>query len=468
MIAFLDLPTEILALIIDELDIDDSISLSETSKALNALVTAYGWRGHLQRCPRQSAGIAWALSSWSPLAQVQYHVRTDHKWARRSPAAFPLARPWRGKLQPVVASSASRVVVAAGLHLYSYSFATYAEEGKAPCVRAEFVCTLGATDGDATALVFIPDGGEDLAVVVGFSNGALDYIRLPEPPAEPPVEGPTEVAMPRSDPNRARFHQYPGELVASLSYSDGQLVSFTSIGSVTLFDLSTWSPFEATTLDVARGWKALLSPDNSFAAFGTSSLTPLVVYALTPTGLSPSPISVPFSLARDDFQPSRTAVYGLAPAPPAAPWGSPEHTLLSGWYDGFVHVHDLREPSSRPALSFCDPWQFEPVYAVAGAGAHIAAGAARHSVVALWDARSPRSPGFSVHAPGNDPSPVYSLALEDGRLFGATQGRAFALDFGPGVGKSTYPAFQLPTGKRKARGVGYPVTIYGHENGSKS
>ena len=130
-----------------------------------------------------------------------------------------------------------------------------------------------------------------------------------------------------------------------------------------------------------------------------------------------------------------------------------------------MHVHDLREPSPRPALSFCDPWQFEPVYSVAGAGTHIAAGAARHSVVALWDARSPRSPGFSVHAPGNDPSPVYSLVLEDGRLFGATQGRVFALDFGPGVDKATYPAFQLPAGKKKMGKAGYPVTIYGHEKG---
>ena len=118
------------------------------------------------------------MSSWSALAQVKYNVQTDQSWARRSPSAFPLARPWRGKLQPVVATSATRLVVAAGHHLYSYSFAVQAPEGHAPRVRPECICALGATDGDATALAFVPDGGEDKAVVVGFSNGALDYIRL--------------------------------------------------------------------------------------------------------------------------------------------------------------------------------------------------------------------------------------------------------------------------------------------------
>lgn len=119
MILFLDLPVEILALVLDELDIYENISLSETCRTLNNLVSdglscsrclqlansvqvkGYGWRGHLDRRPRQAGGTARAMSSWSPLAQVQYHVRTDHAWARRSPKAFPLARPWRGKLQPV-------------------------------------------------------------------------------------------------------------------------------------------------------------------------------------------------------------------------------------------------------------------------------------------------------------------------------------------------------------------------------
>ncbi|VDB86877.1 unnamed protein product [Peniophora sp. CBMAI 1063] len=154
MIQLLELPVEILAIILDELDVEENISLSETCKALNGLVKGYGWRGHLDRRPRQAGGTARAMASWSALAQVQYHARTDQAWARRSPRAFPLARPWRGKLQPVVASSPSRLVVAAGHHLYSYSFAPQAAEGHAPHVRPEFICALGAVDGDATALAF--------------------------------------------------------------------------------------------------------------------------------------------------------------------------------------------------------------------------------------------------------------------------------------------------------------------------
>jgi hypothetical protein len=82
-------------------------------------------------------------------------------------------------------------------------------------------------------------------------------------------------------------------------------------------------------------------------------------------------------------------------------------------------------------LTLANSWSIEPIYSVSsggGAGSHIAAGSARHSLVSFWDVRSPAG-GFSVHAPLNDPSPVYSLILESSRLFGVTQSRPFVLDF---------------------------------------
>jgi len=162
-------------------------------------------------------------------------------------------------------------------------------------------------------------------------------------------------------------------------------------------------------------------------------------------------------------------VYGIASAPPASPWGASDQILVSGWFDGLVRVHDMRS-SHAPSLTFADPWSFEPVYAVAcggGGGAHIAAGSARHSVVAFWDVRV-ASRGWSVHAPGNDVSPVYSIILESSRLFGATQSRPFVYDFGPAVRPETYPSLP-PTQdndglkhKKVWDRIGFYVTKYDH------
>ncbi|KAF5382300.1 hypothetical protein D9757_008454 [Collybiopsis confluens] len=174
-----------------------------------------------------------------------------------------------------------------------------------------------------------------------------------------------------------------------------------------------------------------------------------------------------------------------------------------------------------------------------GGGAHVAAGSARHSVVSFWDLRyanpdsnakgvwghvdvdgdgdhegardgdrgvggggggggggwrnrtsnngsesgsrskssGPVGNGWSVYAPGNDPSPVYTILMESSRVFGATDTRAFVYDFGPNVMQDTYPALSGSSiaGLKPRRSkigssgtggeVGYYVTRYSHGHG---
>lgn len=164
-----------------------------------------------------------------------------------------------------------------------------------------------------------------------------------------------------------------------------------------------------------------------------------------------------------------SAVYAIESAPMSSPWGASDQIVVSGWYDGMVRVHDLRSsarttanptggaPMSAllPTLSFSDPWSYEPIYSLAcggGSTAHIAAGSARHSVVAFWDIRSPGK-GWSMHAPGNDSSPVYSLVVDGPRVFGANESRGFVLDFGMGVSEQTYPPIVPDTIRRRRGGV---------------
>jgi WD40 repeat protein len=196
-----------------------------------------------------------------------------------------------------------------------------------------------------------------------------------------------------------------------------------------------------------------------------SETSPLVVHAVLEGGLlSPQPMAILHTHTasaanlkpREEF--GSSAVYDLCQGPLNSPWGASPQILVSGWFDGLVRIYDLRSPSSfsirrppssppddghsnaattssvpihRPVLALAEPWPYEPIYSVAsggGSAAHIAAGTSRLGIVSFWDTRKP-SDGWSVHAPGNDPSPVYSVVMDSSRFFGATQNRPFVYDF---------------------------------------
>ena len=245
-----------------------------------------------------------------------------------------------------------------------------------------------------------------------------------------------------------------GDFVESLSSEANFILTLSTTGHVRLGDHrpehtdSGSSIIELNT----RSWIGHLCLQSStpYAAFGTSSSTPLIVHSITNSQLSPRPFAVLHpsrSIEPTTDRSQFSAVYGLSRGPLNSPLGSSPQILVSGWYDGCVRCYDLRsssrgsqesisgKPSTpaplRPVLTLADPWSYEAIYSVScggGSASHIAAGTARHSVVSFWDVRSPKN-GWSVHAPGNDPSPVYSVVLESSRFFGATESRPFVYDF---------------------------------------
>ncbi|KAI0052702.1 hypothetical protein FA95DRAFT_1553360 [Auriscalpium vulgare] len=479
------LPSDILILIVHDLDVKDLISLSETCRILHTLVQDFGWPNNLRRNPRFSHSTHHVLSSWSPLAQTKYHMQADRAWAQNKFAARPLSRPWHGRLQPLLAINASRLVVAAGHIIFSYIFATSGSEGYAPAMRFECSYDLNggvATRRDVTSLSFAPDRGSDRTLYVGFEHGALERIVLP-PPAR---FGQTDIHIAHS--LRTPHYYHDGELIEATAIVGDLLLSLSSGGTAGVLNIHSSTPTPHMIELENRGWSAFLSPNpsNPYAALGTSSDTPLAIYPITHAHFSPIPSAVLTSsrLDADDAAQAASAVYGISGVPPAFPLGASDQILVSGWYDGFVHVHDLRSsarwgragapaPRLRPVLSLADPWSFEPIYTVScggGTASHIAAGSARHSVVAFWDVRS--SNGWSVHAPGNDSSPVYSVILEGSRLFGATQSRPFVYDFGPGVTPDTYPPLPRSHGddglpyKKGYDNIGFYVTKYSHPTAS--
>ncbi len=406
-----------------------------------------------------------------------YNTITDQNWTAHHFVARPLASKWTSKLQPHLAINKSRLFVAAASHIYSYVFGRSAEPGAAPSIQFEcayMTSRVLQASRDISSIQCIPDGGFDRTVYVGYADGTLERVVLPA--CKSGTRGPIHLEASHRD--RRPYHGT--EVVESISSNGDHVLSLSSNGTAAFFSNTDPSP-QFIELN-SRGWASYLS--DRHAILGASSLTPLLVHALRESRLSTTPSHILTNSTHDDH-PRASAVYGICGAPPSAPWGAPENIVISGWYDGIVNVHDLR--SSRrahripgvpshpaggalyPVLSLCDPWLAEPIYDVSaggGAGSHIAAGTARHSVVAFWDVRAARR-GWSVHAPGNDSSPVYSVVLESSRLFGTTQARPFVLDFGPGAKEDTYPALTRPPRedglkRRDSRGVGFYVTRYPH------
>ncbi|KAL0961337.1 hypothetical protein HGRIS_006293 [Hohenbuehelia grisea] len=460
---FYDLPTDIFILVLQSLSIADLVSLNRTCKAFHALIEEVGWQSYLRSHPRPTFSGKCAQASWTPKTRVRYNVIADRAWGKSRPLARPLSQPWVGKLQPVLAISPSRLIVAAGNTLYSYQFLPNAAPGDSPGVRFEGLvrlCQRLEAQHDITGMTFVHDGGADRTLYVSFRDGRLERITLFPPP--PKSAAGLHALVVERLPMPAPYHSGTSDFSESLRADRNMLLSLSSAGTAALLN-TTANPASSPSsplLDLqARSWTSHLCLSAS----------------------TPNPTS------------SSSAVYGLSRGPPCAPWGASDQVIVSGWYDSHVRVYDLRacartrpgpshsHPSSNrpagltPMLSLHDPFSYEPIYDVAcggGSGAHVAAGTARHSLVAFWDVRAPHR-GWSVYAPGNDPSPVYSVILEGARLFGATQSRPFVYDFGPGVSPSTFPALPpshpndglKPDRRRRANGAGYYVTKYHHRTG---
>ncbi|KAK7466286.1 hypothetical protein VKT23_005014 [Stygiomarasmius scandens] len=477
----LDLPSDVIIIIINFLPFQEFSALSKTCKTLFNLVDTCGWTRYLRLNHRPSASLSLTYEKWSPTRRAGYNLFTDDSWSKLRFVARPLSRPWAGKFQPVLALSNSRLVVAAGCTIHSYKFSMISED--TPSLQYEGTISLNDRHNvkcDITSLTFIQNEKRSQCLLCGLQNGSYAKVII---------------SMDKTNKMNSRvipFNNYHPNMdtIESLSAESSLVLSVTSSGNASL--MSTTSPdsvLSSIRLE-KRSWKTFLSTHGSspFAAFGTSSDTPLSIHSvLSGSELSSEPTAI--LATKEDTQTFRPAVYGICHAPLSSPWGSSPEIIISGWFDGQVRCHDLRtspgelgsrsnSPSTsednndlvphRPVLTLSDPWTYDPIYSVSsggGSASHIAAGSARHSVVSFWDIRYPTK-GWSVFAPGNDRSPVYDVVLESSRVFGVTDTRPFVYDFGPGITKDTYPLLHPDNlKKRKSNPINYYVTKYSHVNG---
>ncbi|PPQ63627.1 hypothetical protein CVT24_004380 [Panaeolus cyanescens] len=434
----LSLPADILILIFETLSVSDLTSLSLTCHDLHNIVTTYGWSAYLRANPRPSYTLSKTRSMWTPHQQALYDNLTDHAWSKPKFISRPICRPWAGKLQPVLAISPSRLVIGAWSNLHSYAFGAPNRNRlmASPPVRYEGSVSLLFAPGthphledrprSITAISFVPDGGRDVVLDVAFLDGALERVIL-QPPSYSSLfdsDTPNSSAAPILQMSRTKLASMPNnDFIESLSVdstrsvvlalaSNGgaRLSSIPQIDYTNLDDplsLSSLSISDPTASHISiscRSWKSLLSLSSPYpyAAFGSSSSTPLVIHSITDGAtLSPFPsailhirsvvdkierrdaklrldrlermqnviedsnTSTSTSTAGDSKPPSlpSSAVYGLTHAPHCAPWGASSQVLVSGWFDGEVRIYDLRNrdrygtttsynvsaPSSAPA-----------------------------------------------------------------------------------------------------------------------
>ena len=395
---------------------------------------------------------------------MKYHHLSDTAWREGKFIARPLASAWPGTFRrPVLAISDSRLVVISRTHVDSYTFHTPQIPTHSPQIRKEASLELGCGGAAADVITSIApahdqDGAE---FYIGLASGNVAPMSIN-------INGSGTLHLPTSI---EAIHR--GDSVLALSSKRDALLGVSQNGIATVSN-----PGFVETLDLkTRAWTCHLSTNH--ATFGLTSKAPLIVHTIQPSGLSKQPAYALDPTSLDTH--SKSAVFGVCGAPPSAAWGS-DQVLVSGWYNGSVNVHDLRasirlrdfsspSPTAHllPVLTFVEP-SADPIYCVAtggGSSNHIAAGLARHGMVAFWDIRGRRSAGWSVYAPVNDPSPVYSVILESSRLFGATQARPFVYDFGPGVVEDTHPSFlssraEARALKKQGDGPGYYVTTWRH------
>ncbi|KAJ3493529.1 hypothetical protein NLJ89_g10998 [Agrocybe chaxingu] len=359
MLTHSSLPVDILIIVLESLGIPELAALSRTCHLMHSIVAEYGWASYLRSNPRPSCSLSKARNLWLPRSRARYDVMTDASWARTDFIARPLSRIWNGRLQPILAISPSRLLVAAGSNIYSYSFGT-SNDGSAASPPIFFEGSVSLLlrhqperPRNITAIAFVEDRGLDRTLDVAFQDGGIERVFL-HSVADVPDGGIPQLFLTRNS-----ITPMPdGDFVESMSSESNIVLTLSSNGharlcattNLLLSDSSNPRQHPNSTLDLqARSWVSYLCLQSStpYAAFGTSSTTPLNLHSLTDGGiLSELPTAILHTQkATLDKLPS-SAVYGLARGPLNSPWGASPQILVSGWYDGQVRCYDLRASDS--------------------------------------------------------------------------------------------------------------------------
>lgn len=451
------LPSDILALIIAELDARSLARLQSCSSTLSSVAQTHGWPA-LDRLHRaNAASLRPATTAWTPKQHVRFGLAVDKAWNEMDAAFIQLGPTWQRRCLPVLDldETNERLLVGVGPDLQAVGF-----DGRS---RGEVTRTMrmgrAATD-DLTGVMAVPGTCD---VVIGSLSGTLRRVRMEQDEtrsiatyASPTMGGNAKMAIEAlSATSELIATASTARLGARRGASSGEAGAENTRGTGTVSLYALKSPWQAPySLSVStKPWSVhILS--NTTLAVGHSGHTPLSTFALRPSGID--------ELSRRDYTgpPFKSAVYAFAPYPAFSPR---DDLILTGWYDGVVRLYDIRQSTSTAAIELGDAWSADAVYSLASSPSlshQVTVGTARHSSIKLGDLRRPVSADTASGYAGlhttiyaaADQSPIYSVACDGkARVFGVTERRAFMLDFKPGAVEDRWESGQGWTRPRYAR-----------------
>lgn len=310
--------------------------------------------------------------------------------------------------------------------------------------------------GDAGSDIRAEDVGRSTDLFLSFGTGALQRVRLPTPPsAADPIKTKRrgKAVAPSLIPGVALIQTlpHPASAIESLSITAEHLTVASLAGIVRSYHRGDVTrpvtielaapPADGELQGRCRPYTALRHEERGFTAVGAAGASvnrSLLLFQSDATGdLGTSPRSLlPVASIDSTIKPRNPAVLCLSMAPSAPA------LLVSGWSSpaSSLCVHDLRQASRRPILSFTDRIADQPMYSCASSflrsdGGLLLGGMGSRGHVGVFDTRlAGREAGFTVYAPGGASGrqakgAVGSLSVEGGRVWGCTPESAFLLDF---------------------------------------
>lgn len=462
----LDLPPEILQYLITFLSLPSLAVLSATNHQFESLCSLFGFRSHALNLGYSPITSAHSHSNWSWSSKCNYSYQVKDRWKdwngrgevlgglnRCFQKCMPTLRLWKqlnGRGRVVIGRS--NVIEIWEVDEKGRSWNSHIEI----IYLGKFIKSKRAGMDDITSIATVDDASDDL--LISRVSGHISRFRY-DSAASTLIET-TRYDSITSSPNSTSTVnglQSLNNLLVSISISRPKLKS-VSPNSVHLFPEqkphsysiqlhSISSPWLSPTSIAYRTkpWSLLLLNPTTLCV-GHTGTKPLSIHTLSESGLLPSTSTRHYSATS-----IKSSIYSLTSPSSLSTHLRPATTIIAAYYDSVVRVYDTRSNSNNSILELADPWNDDPAYSVTSGGpngSYIVVGTARNSALRIFDVRNNSkvlvssssasnsntstfnsSSSITAFAPGKDRSPIYSIGMEFGKIYGVTESRAFGIGF---------------------------------------
>jgi hypothetical protein len=458
------LPLELFRYLLHFLDVPTLAELCSVSSSFYALVTAeYGniLRG-LGYCETSTSLVQ---SLWSNSDKLRFSMRVQNnyeRWTLRSTPLDGAGREWSRSCMSILyawpqGKERNRIVLAKGIELEIWEIDRFGRSW-------DLLRVNGGLDKTGAIILAGEDvkckGYDDITgitskdeneLIVSRVSGRIQRIRF-----TPPKDGhPARVI------ESARYESTEGTIQSLSSFNDLVVAASSTRPTSSPASLSTSIParhslsiysiaspwINPQTLSLAtKCWSTLLT--KSSLVLGSSGLSPLKIYPISPDGSTHPPTEYSTSSQ------SSTSIYALSVPLDVTPsqYFRSDYIIFAGCYDSITRVYDTRIDTKVEVMRLFDPLSDDASYSISSPNgpthSYLAVGTARNASIRLFDLRSAVGPllrnvaedrgdkssttnGSTLFGKRAERSPVYGIVLEYSRIYAVTDRRGFVIDFDP-------------------------------------